>query len=193
MYESPFKTIQKGVEEHFEDGVMKVICQMGIDVNREELIKALQYDRDQYNKGYKDGYRAGKFKRLGNNKVHLCDSCEYLYPDCPCGPKDVLFGGGEGHDNIGACAKYKPKAAEQRTGRLYRYTITGCLYEYIGEVRVGNIGAIIATDEDAFIVYRGCNSGELIISDKKYFYGNFPNGERRFQPVEDAEMEVEHE
>ena len=30
-----------------------------INVNKEELIKALKYDRDQYEKGYDDGYDEG--------------------------------------------------------------------------------------------------------------------------------------
>lgn len=32
---------------------------MGIYVDKEELIKALRYDRQQYDKGYADGYSKG--------------------------------------------------------------------------------------------------------------------------------------
>ena len=58
MYESPIKLIinettkQLGIE--CENAVVKSMLEMDIDVNREELIKALQYDRDQYRKGYND-------------------------------------------------------------------------------------------------------------------------------------------
>lgn len=45
-----------------------------------------------------------------DNQIHLCDSCEYNYPDCPCKPNDVIFGNGKGNDNICACNKYNPSA-----------------------------------------------------------------------------------
>lgn len=39
-----------------EEMVLNQIWKIGIDVNKEELIKALSYDRNQYAKGYSDGY-----------------------------------------------------------------------------------------------------------------------------------------
>ena len=33
---------------------MECICEYGIEVDKEELIKALNYDRNQYEKGYND-------------------------------------------------------------------------------------------------------------------------------------------
>lgn len=45
-----------------------------------------------------------------DNKVHLCDSCRYSYPDCPSEKNDVIFGNGTGNDNICACSKYEPSA-----------------------------------------------------------------------------------
>ena len=45
-----------------------------------------------------------------NNQVNLCDSCKYLYPDCPSEADDVIFGNGKGNDNICACNKYLPSA-----------------------------------------------------------------------------------
>ena len=38
-----------------EKMVMKAIREVGVNVDKEELIKALQYDRNQYTKGYEDG------------------------------------------------------------------------------------------------------------------------------------------
>ncbi len=35
--------------------VMKAVRKVGVNVDKGELIKALQYDRDQYTKGYEDG------------------------------------------------------------------------------------------------------------------------------------------
>lgn len=55
MYESPIKVIYNDTVEEFENGILKAIQQVDIIVDREELIKALQYDRDSYRRGYKDG------------------------------------------------------------------------------------------------------------------------------------------
>ena len=43
-----------------------------------------------------------------NNKVHLCDSCKELYPECPADGEDMLWGDGKGNDNICCCAYYVP-------------------------------------------------------------------------------------
>lgn len=42
------------METQIENGVYKAIQRVGIDVNKEELVNALQYDRNQYAKGYND-------------------------------------------------------------------------------------------------------------------------------------------
>ena len=39
-----------------DDYIMSEIYKTGVTVNKEELIKAINYDRDQYNKGYCDGF-----------------------------------------------------------------------------------------------------------------------------------------
>ena len=39
--------------------VLKTLYDMDIIVDKDELMKALEYDRDQYNKGYEDGYNTG--------------------------------------------------------------------------------------------------------------------------------------
>jgi hypothetical protein len=61
MYESPITKIcaniihEQTLQE--EDMVFKAIQKCNIEVNKEELIKALKYDRNQYNKGYEDGIK----------------------------------------------------------------------------------------------------------------------------------------
>lgn len=63
MYESPITTIVKDlgmkVAQSFDDAVEKELqgfeYEMGVHIDRDELIKALKYDRDQYDKGYEDG------------------------------------------------------------------------------------------------------------------------------------------
>lgn len=75
MYESPLtlnewkieansldqaiKDTAESVGEKFDRYVLHVISEMGITVDRDELIKALRYDRDQYTKGYHDGMERG--------------------------------------------------------------------------------------------------------------------------------------
>lgn len=52
-----------------------------------------------------------------DNQVNLCDSCKHTYPDCPSQNDDVIFGNGNGDDNICACAKYAPSAQSEQKGR----------------------------------------------------------------------------
>lgn len=68
MYESPITVctqlneILEEVHKKQEDYVYDYLFKIGVDVNKEELIKALKYDREQYNKGYKDGLKDGMRK-----------------------------------------------------------------------------------------------------------------------------------
>lgn len=63
MYESPITLIETQMRIEKENNIFNAVKEIGVDVDKEELIKALKYDRGQYNKGYKDGYKAG-IKRL---------------------------------------------------------------------------------------------------------------------------------
>lgn len=59
MYESPltkiYGDIQSQIIKQDEENMMFAVNQtVGYDVDKEELIKALNYDRDQYKKGYAD-------------------------------------------------------------------------------------------------------------------------------------------
>lgn len=54
QYKSPISLIQSDIETKVENGVFSAIQKVGIDVNKEELVKALQYDRNQYDKGYQN-------------------------------------------------------------------------------------------------------------------------------------------
>lgn len=60
MYESPItivtQKLRKAISEQYDDYIMATVEEaLGCEVNKEELIKALKYDRDQYNKGFRDG------------------------------------------------------------------------------------------------------------------------------------------
>ena len=45
MYESPITVFEREFENHIEDVFYKAIKGFAVDVNKEELLKALQYDR----------------------------------------------------------------------------------------------------------------------------------------------------
>lgn len=53
MYQSPIEIIH---------GELKMQLRVGVNVDKEELLKALRYDRGQYDKGYEDGYDDGYAK-----------------------------------------------------------------------------------------------------------------------------------
>lgn len=59
MYESPIDRVVNDIvtkmEQDRERIVMRCIHEEGINVDKNELIKALNYDRNQYKKGYSDG------------------------------------------------------------------------------------------------------------------------------------------
>jgi flagellar biosynthesis/type III secretory pathway protein FliH len=60
-YESPINIYQDLANEIAEmhDNTVYMKIREIVDVDKEELLKALAYDRDQYDKGYTDGYRRG--------------------------------------------------------------------------------------------------------------------------------------
>ena len=66
MYESPIKlkfepmetiaeAVSTAIDGPIKEALVKATRNVHIEVNEEELIRALKYDRDQYEKGYADG------------------------------------------------------------------------------------------------------------------------------------------
>lgn len=59
MYESPinlvFQNIETQMVQEEEQMILEAIRKYDVIVDKEELIKAIKYDRNQYSKGYKDG------------------------------------------------------------------------------------------------------------------------------------------
>lgn len=54
MYKAPIKLISSPPKLDIDGEIYKAIVQCGVSVDKDELIKALQYDRGQYDKGYAD-------------------------------------------------------------------------------------------------------------------------------------------
>ena len=81
MYESPievvFGEIQNKVTEDLEGLVYQAVQNVHVNVDKEELIKALQYDRNQYEKGYKDGY-----EKAIDEFVNLVNQCSGYTENC---------------------------------------------------------------------------------------------------------------
>ena len=83
MYESPIKIIEstidsisKDIAKKIDDAIFAEIqSSFGVDLDRGELLRALQYDRDQYNKGYADG------KRDAMDELVRCKGCKYYTED----------------------------------------------------------------------------------------------------------------
>lgn len=67
MYESPIQKIvgemqTRMIQQEEDSMMMQVRQQVGFAVDKEELLKALQYDREQYQKGYSDALETIKEK-----------------------------------------------------------------------------------------------------------------------------------
>ena len=57
MWESPIKMMQSEWETQLEGEVLKATRKVGVVVDKDELLKALEYDRKQYEKGYGDAVK----------------------------------------------------------------------------------------------------------------------------------------
>jgi hypothetical protein len=71
------KEVQARIEEHEGQILMKAVHNVGFDVDKHELMKALAYDLEQYQKGYADAMK---------NAVPLDKLCLLLHDiaGCPC-------------------------------------------------------------------------------------------------------------
>lgn len=101
MYDSPIHLIYDKLAPQISETTDAMICtailNVGINVDKEELIRALNYDRQQYKKGYADG-KADSQRGIGrwiiNGHRRRCDKCgasmcmidrdEYEIPDNFC-------------------------------------------------------------------------------------------------------------
>ncbi len=68
-YKSPIEIIQAEVKRRMEDNILKAVVDYDIKIDKHELLRALQYDRGQYQKGYDDAMRS----------ITHCANCEHAY------------------------------------------------------------------------------------------------------------------
>ena len=80
-YQSPIDIIQskmqhiidstnKQLDDKMDDAIYQAVVQIGINVDKDELLKALAYDRRQYQKGYNDRDR----------EIIRCGECKNARP-----------------------------------------------------------------------------------------------------------------
>lgn len=93
-YESPIKTVIGEAKTEIDNGVYKAVCQIGIRVDKDELIRALQHDRGQYDKGFADGVRKGQQEWISVGK---------RLPECEIGAETeaLLFVTSAGRVEVG--------------------------------------------------------------------------------------------
>ena len=97
-YESPIEMIMGQMRTEVDGEIFKAVQDIGVNVDREELLKALRYDRGQYEKGYAD--RDAEIVRCRDciyRTKRVCNrlefyECEHLrYQQTKCGVTDDWF------------------------------------------------------------------------------------------------------
>lgn len=98
MYESPIEVIYGQLQTQMEDDVFRAVQNCGIRVDKDELIKALKYDRDQYAAGYADAMATLKYGHWIEYRVSRweatwsCSECGTLgSPQWKCCPVCTAF------------------------------------------------------------------------------------------------------
>lgn len=55
MYKSPIEIITGQIKTNYDNAIYSAVQNVGINIDREELLKALEYDRGQYEDGFREG------------------------------------------------------------------------------------------------------------------------------------------
>lgn len=80
-YKSPITMFMSKLDMIYEDEIYKAIQKVGVYVDKEELIKALNYDRHQYEMGYADArkdYEKQLDKVIDLLYEHMdCEKCPF--------------------------------------------------------------------------------------------------------------------
>lgn len=90
-YKPPIEAVIRNMQSHTEqiltDDVLGRLMVLDIHVDKEELIKALEYHRGQYEKGYRDGcrdsQRCGQWiavpsSDMSTGKAYKCSECSKM-------------------------------------------------------------------------------------------------------------------
>ncbi|MBQ8903887.1 MAG: hypothetical protein IJY73_06325 [Oscillospiraceae bacterium] len=77
MYESPIKVAMGDLQMQVEGEICRAVQTIGVKIDKEELLKALQYDRGQHDKGYKDGIK--EFAARLKTRITPHDFCDCFH------------------------------------------------------------------------------------------------------------------
>lgn len=94
LFTSPVHDVMKQMYEQQEEYIYQCVSNIGVDIDKNELIRALQYDRDQYEQGYRDGKKA-------NEWISIKDKLPELYDRDTDWSETVLFLTTQGHIHSG--------------------------------------------------------------------------------------------
>jgi len=75
-YKSPIELICDDIQWHMEQETVKAVQHYFPLVDEEELFKALKYDRNQYEAGFRDGRKAR------DEEIVRCKDCKHHYGEC---------------------------------------------------------------------------------------------------------------
>lgn len=73
-YQSPIEVVQTQLQSKVEEAIFKAVMKADIYVDKDELLKALAYDRHQYQKGYNDRDR----EIVRCKDCRFCEEGEYM-------------------------------------------------------------------------------------------------------------------
>jgi hypothetical protein len=79
MYNLPINIIYGQMQTQMEGDILRAVQQYGIDVDKDELIRALRYDRDQYDRGFADGHMDAQ------QEIVRCRDCKWCSHNTPDG------------------------------------------------------------------------------------------------------------
>lgn len=84
MYKLPIEIIYGQMQTQIEGDILKAVQQVGVHVDKEELIRVLQYDRNQYDEGYADG------KADAMAELVRCKDCRFSAQHDPYDPMECV-------------------------------------------------------------------------------------------------------
>ena len=97
-YQSPIEVIQSQMRSKIEGEIYRAVMNIGVNVDKDELVKALEYDRNQYQKGYKDrDDQIVRCKDCKHRERRICNNielweCNHIrYELVKCGVTDNWF------------------------------------------------------------------------------------------------------
>lgn len=113
QYDSPihilYGDIAHQMGQEVDRQIMKAVAKVDIDVDQEELLRALQYDRDQFRKGFSAGWESRE-----TEMVH-CKDCKYWNQDHKyCEGIGNWFGIADEWSENGSCYKGERKEDNER-------------------------------------------------------------------------------